>query len=400
MSLKEGARLALARRLDGLHDSPTMAIGAEAIRLRGEGVDVVDWGAGEPDFPTPEHIKQAGEAAIRGNHTRYTANPGTPELRKAIAERYRVDYGLPIDPSEVIVTHGGKHGLFNLMMALVDPGDEVVIPNPHWMTFSEQARLLGAKPVMVETEEADGFRVSAESIERALSPKTKLVVICSPANPTGAVIEEQEFLALADLAGRKGFYLLWDDTYGRLTFVPTPPRLLPEARGRAAGNLLIAGSASKSYAMTGWRLGWAIGPGEVIAGCGVLQSHMTSNACSISQQAALVALASDQAAVERMREEYRWRRDRLRAALAEIPGLTCALPGGGFYLFPRVSSFFTREKADSIEFARRLLEKERVAVVPGQAFGRDGYVRVSFATSRERIEEGIVRLRRFLTPQG
>jgi len=398
MSLKEGAGLALAQRLAEVRDSPTMAIGAEAIRLRAAGEDVVDWGAGEPDFDTPEHIKEAGQAAIRGNQTRYTPNPGTPELRKAIAERYRLDYGLALEPSEVIVTHGGKHGLFNLMMALLDLGDEVIIPNPHWMTFSEQARLLGAKPVLVETEEADGFRVTAEEVERATSPKTKLVVVCSPGNPTGAVIEEREFLALADLAGRKGFSLLWDDTYGRLSFIPMSARLLPELRDRAAGNFLIAGSASKSYAMTGWRLGWAIGPKPVIAGCGVLQSHMTSNACSISQQAALHALTSPQAEVERMREEYRWRRDRLRAALSEIPGLTCALPGGGFYLFPRVASFFNRDIPDSTEFSRRLLQKERVAVVPGQAFGRDGHVRVSFATSRERIEEGILRLRRFLAP--
>jgi aspartate aminotransferase len=400
MSLKQGARPELAQRLAEVEDSPTMAVMAEATRLRAQGEDVVDWGAGEPDFNTPEHIKEAGQAAIRANQTRYTPNPGTPELRKAVAERYGLDYGLTLDPAEVLVTHGGKHGLFNLMMALVDPGDEVVIPNPHWLTFSEQARLLGAKPVLVETEEASGFRVTSESIERSLGPRTKLVVVCSPGNPTGAVIDPEEFLRLADLAGQRGFYLLWDDTYGRLSFVNLTTGLLPALRERAAGQFLIAGSASKSYAMTGWRLGWAIGPKEVIRGCAVLQSHMTSNASSISQQAALVALSSGQEAVERMREEYRWRRDRLQAALVGIDGLSCALPGGGFYLFPRVAAFFNRAMPDSTAFARRLLEQERVAVVPGQAFGRDGYVRVSFATSRERIEEGIRRLARFLNREG
>jgi aspartate aminotransferase len=398
MSSKSGHRvdgLGLARRLAQFSTSPTMAVMAAAARLRSQGADVVDFGAGEPDFTTPEPVKEAGQQAIRDNFTRYTVNPGIPELRQAICDRYRSDYGLDFEPAEAIVTHGGKHALFGLMMALVDPGDEVVIPNPHWGSFSEQVRIVQGEVVLAETNEAEDFRISAEIVARALTPRTKVVLLNSPANPTGAVVEGEDFLRIGEMAGQQGFFILWDDTYGKLMYEEPPRSALRTLREKIGDRFVIAGTASKSYAMTGWRLGWALGPKQVMSGCAKLQSHMTSNACSISQRAALQALGGDQGSVETMLAEYRWRRDRLRTALTEIPGMTCGQPRGGFYLFPGIRSFLGKGVKGSTELAQRLLEEEQVALVPGAAFGNDGHVRISFSTSRERIEEGIRRLQRF-----
>jgi len=385
----------LAHRLSRLSSSPTMAVMAEATRLRSQGAKVVDFGAGEPDFPTPEFIKEAAQQAIRENFTRYTDNPGIPELRQAVCDRYRADYGLAFQPSEVIVTHGGKHALFSLMMTLLDPGDEVVIPNPHWKTFSEQASLMEAKPVFVETKESENFRISAELVSGAVTPRTKMILLNSPSNPAGAVVEAEDFLALGELAAQYGFYILWDDAYARLSYEPAPATALRTLREKVGDRFLIAGTASKSYAMTGWRLGWALGPQEVIAGCAKLQSHMTSNASSISQRAALAALRGDPSSVAEMLAEYRSRRDRLRAGLLAIPGITCVEPRGGFYLFPGIGAFLGGEMKSATDLATALLREEKVAVVPGPAFDREGHFRVSFSTSREQIEEGIERLHRF-----
>ena len=385
----------LARRLSQLSPSPTMAVMAEATRLRAAGAQVVDFGAGEPDFPTPEPIKEAGHKAIRENFTRYTVNPGIPELRQAICKRYRSAYGLEFEPPEVIVTHGGKHALFGLMLTLLDPGDEVVIPNPHWKTFSEQVRLVEAKPVFVETKESEDFRISAELVGGAVTPQTKVVLVNSPSNPAGAVVEAEDFLALGELAAERGFYIIWDDTYGKLSYQPMPSQALRTLREKVGDRFIIAGTASKSYAMTGWRLGWAIGPKDVISGCAKLQSHMTSNASSISQRAALEALLGDQTSMQKMLDEYRWRRDRLRSGLLEIPGVTCVEPKGSFYLFPSFKAFLGGEVKSATELATLLLKEEHVAVVPGLAFDCEGHFRVSFSTSREQIEEGIQRMHRF-----
>ncbi|HEX9725794.1 MAG TPA: aminotransferase class I/II-fold pyridoxal phosphate-dependent enzyme, partial [Vicinamibacteria bacterium] len=284
------AGLTLARRLSWLSVSPTMAVMAEAARLRSEGANVVDFGAGEPDFPTPDYIKEAAYQAIHENFTHYTLNAGTTELRQAVCDRYRADYGLEFVPAEVIVTNGGKHALFNLMMTLLDPEDEIVIPNPHWKTFSEQARLLEAKPVFAETKESEGFRISAELVGAAVTSRTKVVLLNFPSNPAGAMVEAEDLDALGEHAATHGFYILWDDAYGRLSYDPLPSAALRRLRESIGDRFLIAGTASKSFAMTGWRLGWAMGPKEVIGGCAKLQSHMTSNASSISQQAALEAL--------------------------------------------------------------------------------------------------------------
>jgi aspartate aminotransferase len=390
----ETRSLRLAKRVGQIETSPTMAVMAEAMRLRAQGEDVVDFSAGEPDFPTPDHVKRAGEKAIAENFTRYTPNAGVSDLKRAVADRYREDYGLEFEPSGIIITGGGKHALLNLMFAVVERGDEVVIPTPYWMTFSEQVKLVGGEPVLVATSEEEGFRITASAIEKALTKHTRVLLINSPTNPTGAVIAESELRKLADLLRDRDSFFLWDDTYARLSFEDPPADALRYVQRQLGERFLIAGTASKAYAMTGWRLGWAMGGRELIDGCAALQSHMTSNASSISQKAGLEALRSDQAPLRAMTAEYAWRSKRLRAALLEIDGIRCTEPGGGFYLFPNVSRYLGPGES-ATDLAAELLREERVAVVPGPAFGLEGHFRVSFATSRERIEEGIVRVKRF-----
>lgn len=388
--------LRLARRISELQPSPTIAVMGEAMRLKAEGVDVVDFSAGQPDFPTPDHIKLAGEKAIADNFTRYTANPGMPELRQAVADRYREDYGLEFESSNVIITSGGKHALLNLMLTLVEPGDEVVIPTPYWGTFAEQVRLAGGEPVFVATSEDDGFRMTADIIAPAITERTRMLLLNFPANPTGAVIGDQDVRALGNLiqdADGDAFFL-WDDTYARLMFEPAPAAAFRHVQQVLGDRFLIAGTASKAYAMTGWRIGWAMGPEAIIEACGSLQSQMTSNASSISQKAALTALSSDQSALAEMIAEYKWRATRLREGLLEIPDVRCGMPGGGFYLFPNVAHYL-RPGETTTELATELLSDVRVAVVPGTAFGCDGHLRASFACSREVIEEGIRRVQRF-----
>ncbi len=392
--MTEAKSLRLAGRIGQIQPSPTMAVMAEAMRLKAEGVDVVDFSAGQPDFPTPENIKLSGEKAIADNFTRYTPNAGMPELRQAVADRYREDYGLDFDSSNVIITSGGKHALLNLMLSLIDPGDEVVIPTPYWGTFAEQVRLAGGEPVFVATSEDDGFRMTAEVIAPAITARTRILLLNFPANPTGAVIGDEEIRALGDLIVDRGALFLWDDTYARLMFEPAPAAAFQYVQQKLGERFVIAGTASKAYAMTGWRIGWAMGSEAIIKACGSLQSQMTSNASSISQKAALTAVKADQAPLAEMIAEYRWRASRLRESLLEIPNLRCGMPGGGFYLFPNVSHYL-RPGETTTELASELLDDVRVAVVPGTAFGCDGHLRVSFACSRELIEEGARRVKRF-----
>jgi aspartate aminotransferase len=392
--MTEVKSLRLASRVGQIQPSPTMAVMAEAMRLKAEGVDVVDFSAGQPDFPTPEHIKLSGEKAIADNFTRYTPNAGMPELRQAVADRYRMDYGLDFGGSNVIITSGGKHALLNLMLALVDPGDEVVIPTPYWGTFSEQVSLAGGEVVFVATSEDDGFRMTADVIEPALTERTRILLINFPANPTGAVIGDEEIRAIGDLIEDRDAFFLWDDTYARLMFEPAPGAAFQYVQQKLGERFMIAGTASKAYAMTGWRIGWTMASETIIKACGSLQSQMTSNACSISQKAALTALKSDQAPLAEMVAEYLWRAKRLREGLLEIPHLRCGMPGGGFYLFPNVSHYL-RPNETTTELSAELLDEVRVAVVPGTAFGCDGHLRISFACSRQLIEEGIRRVKRF-----
>ena len=385
-----------AKRLANVSVSATLKVAAEAERLRREGYDVVDFSAGEPDFPTPEHVKAAGKAAIDANFTRYTVAPGIPELRQAICDRYKQDYGVDITPPEVLITVGGKQALFNAALALFDPGDEVITHAPYWPTIPEQVKLMGAMPVIVSTQSTDGFKVHADAIISAISPRTKAIILNSPGNPTGALIGEEDVAAIADAAAARGIWVIVDLCYERLIYEPVPhnlPRILFDLlRDRT----VIAGSASKAYAMTGWRCGWTIAPKELTAAFNVIQGQSTSNITSITQKAALAAISGSQAPVDAMLDEYRTRRDNIHAWLTANPAIQCVKPSGAFYLFPDISRLLSADGvATSADFARALLEKEHVVVTPGEGFDAPGYLRISYATSMERLREGATRILRF-----
>jgi aspartate aminotransferase len=376
--------------------SATLKVAAEAERLRRAGFSVVDFSAGEPDFPTPEHIKAAGKAAIDENFTRYTVAAGIPELRAAIAARYKSEYGVDITPAEVLVTVGGKQALFNTALALIDPGDEVIMHAPYWPTIPEQVKLVGGTPVVVQTRSDDGFAVQAESVIAAITPRTKAIILTSPGNPTGALIEEQAVAAIADAAARRGIWVVVDLCYEQLIYEQVPHNLPKILFDRHRDRTVLAGSASKGYAMTGWRCGWTIAPTELTAVFNVIQGQTTSNIASVTQKAALAALAGSQAAVHDMLKEYRRRRDNIHAWLTAHPGIRCVKPKGAFYLFPDISGLLSPDGIrTSTDFAQALIEKEHVVVTAGEAFDAPGYVRISYATSMEQLREGANRILRF-----
>lgn len=373
-----------------------MKVAAEAERLRRAGYNVVDFSAGEPDFPTPEHIKAAGKAAIDANFTRYTAVPGIPELREAICKRYKADYGIDITSAEVLVTMGGKQALFNTALALFDPGDEVITHAPYWPTIPEQVKLVGATPVIVPTSSEDGFTVHAEKVIAAITPKTKAIIINSPCNPTGALVDEATLTAIADAAARRGVWIIVDLCYEQLIYERVPHNLPKVLFDRLRDRTVLAGSASKAYAMTGWRCGWTIAPKELTAAFNVIQGQSTSNVTSVTQKAALAGLSGSQDTVTAMLNEYRHRRDNIHAWLTAHPSIRCVKPKGAFYLFPKVSELLgSGRMRTSIDFAQALLEKEHVVVTPGEAFDAPGYLRISYATSMEQLREGATRILRF-----
>jgi aspartate aminotransferase len=385
-----------AKRLAQVSASATMKVAAEADRLRREGYDVVDFSAGEPDFPTPEHVRAAGKAAIDSNFTRYTVVPGIPELRQAICARYQQDYGIDVTPAEVLITVGGKQALFNAALALLDPGDEVITHAPYWPTIPEQVKLMGAVPVIVSTRSSDGFAVHAEAVIAAMSPRTKAIILNSPGNPTGALIDEHDVAAIADAAAARGIWIIVDLCYERLIYEPVSHNLPRVLFDRLRDRTVIAGSASKAYAMTGWRCGWTIAPKELTAAFNVIQGQSTSNITSITQKAALAAVTGSQDAVTAMLDEYRVRRDNIHAWLTANPGIQCVKPKGAFYLFADISRLLSPDGVPtSADFAQRLLEKEHVVVTPGEAFDAPGYIRISYATSMEQLREGATRILRF-----
>ena len=385
-----------AERLGRVSASQTQAVLLAAERLRRRGVDVVDLGAGEPDFATPEHVRAAGAGAIEGGFTKYTPNAGILELKEAICARYAAAYGVTYRPDQVIATAGGKQALFNVAMALFDRGDEVVTHAPAWPTIIEQIKLAEAAPVLVRTFLDEGFAVSAARVLEAVTPRTRAIVLNSPGNPTGALIAERELATIARETEAAGVWLVVDLCYEQLIYDDTPHNLARVAAAHAADRTVLIGSASKSYAMTGWRCGWAIGPRPLIAAAGTVQSHATSNVSSITQHAALAALAGPQGCVQSMLTEYRTRRDRLMARLAAEPRLRIVPPAGAFYLFPDVSELLSPDGVrTSADFAARLLDEAHVALTPGEAFDAPGFVRISYATSLDRLEEGAERLKRF-----
>jgi aspartate aminotransferase len=387
----------LAERAIRIGVSPTMKVAAEAERLRRQGVDVVDLGAGEPDFPTPDHVKAAAHRAIDADFTKYTVNAGMADLRHAICERYRADYGIDIGEAETIVSAGGKQALYNAILALFQHGDEVITHAPGWPTIVEQIKLADATPVVVHASARDGFALRADLFLEAVGPRTRGIVINSPCNPTGVLMAEGELARLADEVARRGIWILLDLCYERLVYDPVPhnlPRVLFE---RMRDRTVLAGSASKAYAMTGWRCGWTIGPKPLIAACNAAQSHSTSNVCSITQQAALAALSGPQDCVRRMLEVYRRRRDLTFDLLTATGRIRAAKPAGAFYLFLDVSDLLSPSGlASSAALAQALLDEARVALTAGEAFDAPGFVRVSYATSEDRIREGAARIARFV----
>jgi aspartate aminotransferase len=386
----------LADRMARIAASPTMKVLMEAERLRRQGVDVVDLGAGEPDFPTPENAKDAARRAIDQNFTRYTAGAGIVELRQAIIQRYRTDYGVTFEESEVIASAGGKQALFNVAFALFGPGDEVITHAPCWPTLLEQVKMADATPVLVMTHAEDGFAIKAAPLIEAITPRTRGIIINSPCNPTGALMEESELATLIAATERQGIYIIVDLCYERLIYEPVahnlPKLLVDRMRDRA----VLAGSASKTYAMTGWRCGWTIGPAKVVAACNAIQSHATSNVASISQKAVVEALSGPQESVAQMLEEYRARRDQLHTWLTEDPRIEIVKPSGAFYMFPRITELLSpSDLRTSAEFAQALLERSHVALTAGEAFEAPGYLRLSYATSLGRLKEGATRILEF-----
>ncbi len=379
----------LAERTGRMTGSTTQAVTTMVDRLRRSGVPVIDFGAGEPDFPTVEVAKVAAHQAIDANFTKYTPNTGTAELKRAICDRYRLDYGVEYRESEVIVNAGGKQALYNTALALFGPGDEVITHAPYWPSIPEQIKLADATVVPVETPAGHGFAILAGAMLERVTPRTRGIIVNSPCNPTGAVISEPEFEAIAEFCGRKGIWLVVDLCYEKLIYDQVPHNL-PGIMVRKCRDVgVICGSASKAYAMTGWRCGWTLGPEALIAASGAIQSHATSNVSSITQKAVLAALTGPPEPVRAMLDEYRVRRDRLHEWLTADPRLKCHKPGGAFYMFVDVREVLREAGMESsMEFAEALLADARVALTPGEGFGAPGFVRISYATSMENLREG------------
>lgn len=393
--------MALADRLSRVTPSRTQQVLLEADRLRRRGVDVVDFGPGEPDFPTPPHIKAAGAGAITDDFTRYTPSAGIAELKEAVCARYAADYGVDCGPAEVIVTAGGKQALFNVAMALFGPSDEVIAHAPGWPSITEQIRLADADPILVRTRPDDGFRLHPEQVLAALTPRTRAIVINSPCNPTGALVAEDDLAAIADAAASRGVWIVVDLCYERLIYDHVPHNLPRVLFDRARDRAVLVGSLSKSYAMTGWRCGWAVGPAPLISAANAVQGHSTSNVSSITQRAAVAALTGPQECVDAMLDEYRARRDQVLAWLAPEPRIRVGVPRGAFYLFPDVGELLSPHgPRTSAELAARLLAEAHVAVTPGEAFDAPGFLRLSYATSLAHLEAGTARLLRFAATLG
>jgi aspartate aminotransferase len=392
----------VSRRAAAITESATLAVDARAKALRAAGEDVIGFGAGEPDFPTPEHIVAAAAEACRDprNH-KYSPTAGLPELRAAIAEKTRRDSGVACEASQVLVTNGGKHALYEALQTIVDPGDEVLLPAPYWTTYPEAIALAGGEPVVVPTTEATEFRVSVEQLEAARTPRTKAMFFVSPGNPSGAVYPPAEVETIGRWALETGVWVLSDEIYEHLTYDGYRFTSMPGVVSELAATSLIFNGLAKTYAMTGWRVGWIVGPPDVMQAAINVQSHSTSNVANVSQRAAIAALAGDLGAVAEMRGAYERRGARMHELLSAIPGVSCMVPQGAFYCFPSFEGVLGREVAGQtprsmLELAALLLDEAKVAIVPGEAFGAPGYARLTFAVSDEDIEEGIQRIAKLL----
>jgi aspartate aminotransferase len=390
----------LTERINRIQISPTAAVIAAADKLKSDGVDIADFGPGEPDFPTPEHIKKAGIRAIEENKSKYTPTGGIMPLREAICAWHKRELGSSYAPKECVVSVGGKHAIFNVVSALIQSGDEVIIPAPYWVSFPDIVKYAGGTPVYVETRPEDAFSVKAAAIENAITPKTKLLILNSPSNPTGGVVPPDEYQRILAICKKHNVWLMSDECYSHFTYEPHKPFSIASAADSKA-NVIIIGSVSKTFAMTGWRIGYTLAPEALVQAVIKLQSQSTSNPTSIAQYAALEAMRGTMESVPVMLAEYARRRKRIVEGLRAIPGVTCEMPGGAFYAFPNVSAHLANGASehalakDATELAKLLLDEARVALVPGDAFGAPGYLRLSYATSIERIEEGLRRMERF-----
>jgi aspartate aminotransferase len=394
MTKPAGLSFPVSNNVSRMQPSSTLAAMQAADALRAAGADVVDFGAGEPDFDTPDNIKQAALEAMRAGQTKYTPTAGTRQLQQAIIDFYAREFGADYERSQVMATSGGKQAIFNAVACLINAGDEVLMAKPYWVTFPEIVVFAGGVPVFIETEEA-GFVLNADQIEQAITPRTKLIILNSPSNPSGRVIPPAEFKRIMELLTERGVYVISDECYLRFVYPPgevfSAASLSKELRSR----LCIAGSFSKTYAMTGWRLGYALAPRDWTQAMLKIQSHSTSNPNSIAQSAAAEAFNGPQESVGAMLAEYTARRAWLLEALKRIPGFTCNEPEGAFYAFPNVSGCLKSEIRTSGEFAQRLLDDKKTVVTDGAGFGCEGYIRISYATSMEQLEEGVKRMKRF-----
>ncbi|MCZ7627175.1 MAG: aspartate aminotransferase [Candidatus Methylomirabilota bacterium] len=391
----------LSNRAKNASPSATLAMAAIAKQMKAEGIDVVDFGLGEPDFETPAHIKEAGIAAIREGFTRYTAAAGIDELKQAIITKLKRDNGLSYAPAEVIVSCGSKHSLFNIAEALFQSGDEVIVPAPYWVTYTEQIRLVDAQPVIVQTQEADGFHLTREAIEPAITSRTRAILLNSPCNPTGAIIPPEQLRAIAALAVERNLLVISDEAYESLTYDGHAHISIASLDEQIKRRTIVVNTVSKAYAMTGWRIGYAAGPSEIIKAMGTIQSQVTSNPTSIAQKAAVAALLGPHDDLRTMVVEFDRRRRYLMDRLRAVPGMTCTHPEGAFYLFPNVSGFYGtvgdgRPVNNSAQMAAYLLQSAHVVTVPGSEFGSDAHLRLSYATSMEQISAGVERIERAL----
>jgi aspartate aminotransferase len=383
-----------SERISRISVSSTAAVMIKADKLKAEGINVVDFGAGEPDFPTPDNIRGAAIKALEKGFTKYTPTGGTRDLRKAVVERHAADFGSNYAAEECLVTVGGKHAIFEAVAATINQGDEVILPVPYWVSFLDIINYAGGKAVMAETSEEEGFTVRVQAIEKLITPKTRLIIVNSPNNPTGAVVPPEEMGKLLALAVRHNVQLMSDECYCHFLYEGRKPFSIGSSKNR--DNLIIVGSLSKTYSMTGWRIGFVLGNSKLVANMLKLQSHSTSNPTSFAQMGAVEALRGSQESVALMRDEFQRRRDRIVAGLRAIPGVRCGMPEGAFYVYPNVGSFLKKNGVENtLALTEKLLDEARVAVVPGEAFGTHSHLRISYATSQEQIDEGLQRLRDF-----
>ena len=390
----------LTKRAKSINPSPTLAITAKAKAMQAEGIDIIGFGAGEPDFDTPEHIKQAAIKALSEGFTKYTPTAGIPQLKKAICDRFKTDSGLEYDLSQVIVSCGAKHSIYNIVQVLCEAGDEVIIPSPYWVSYPEMVRVAEATPVFIDTAEKDHFKITAESLSKHITKKTKLLILNSPSNPTGEVYSKKELEAIAKIAVDKNIWVISDEIYDKLVYGGVENVSIASLNPQIKAKTLVVNGVSKSYAMTGWRIGYVAGDKEIVGAMSNLQDHSTSNPVSISQRAALAALTGPQDAVKTMAAEFEKRRNYMVDRLNKMPGISCLLPPGAFYAFPNVSKLFNKSYngkpiKGSMGLTELLLTEAKVAVLPGIPFGADGYLRLSYATSMKNITGGLDRIEEF-----